>query len=115
MPTFAEIRAKQDVPVIAANKQGLVTYINSAFEQAYGWTESDLLGEPLSTIIPKTLHDAHHAGFSRFIHTEKPTLLGKNLPLKIVTKTGQEIEAEHCIVADKVNGEWAFAATIQKR
>jgi PAS domain S-box-containing protein len=116
MPSaYEEIKAKQDIPVISANKQGLITYINSAFEKAYGWTEKDLIGEPLATIIPKALHDAHNAGFSRFIHTETPSLLGKKLPLKIMTKAGTEIEAEHCIVAEKQSNDWVFAATIEKR
>jgi PAS domain S-box-containing protein len=112
MQSIAELKSKQDIPVISMSKQGLVTFINQQFTDTYGWLESDLIGKPLSTIIPVSMRDAHNLGFSRFLLTETATLIGKPLPLKIKLKSGTELDAEHCIIAEKINGEWEFAATI---
>jgi PAS domain S-box-containing protein len=112
MDTVAEFKAKKDVPVITADNHGIITYINSRFNDVYGWSEADLVGKPLSTIIPPSLHDAHNLGFSRFMLTGKPTLLGKTLSLKVITHDGVEMDAQHCIIAEQINGDWVFAATI---
>lgn len=110
--TIAELKNQNDIPVIVADHQGVITYINPIFEKTYLWPFKKLAGRLLVTIIPTTLHDAHHLGFSRFLTTEKPTLLEKPLPLAILLGDGTEIAAEHTIYAEKENGNWVFCATI---
>ncbi len=110
--TIDELVARTDVPVISADHRGYITSINEQFRHAYGWEAADLIGQPLPTIIPGNLHDAHHMGFSRFLTTGRPTLLEQPLSLRIMTKDGRELEAEHFIVAEQLGGDWAFAASI---
>ena len=113
MATISEIKNETKIPSVIADEQGLITNINQAFETVFGWQKNEILGKPLTIIIPKTLHDAHHLGFSRFITSGKPTLLNQALKLKAVTKDGTEFNAEHYIVAEKENDKWIFAATIR--
>lgn len=103
---------RTDVPVVCADAHGYITRVNDRFADAFGWATTDLAGRPLSTIIPERFHVAHHMGFSRFLTTEVPTLLGQPIMLWIVAKDGQETEAEHVIVAENREGSWAFAAMI---
>jgi PAS domain S-box-containing protein len=112
MMTLNELKQKNDIPVVLADHQGIISYINKKFEAVWKWTEADLIGKPLTSIIPANLRTAHHLGFSRFLATSKPTLLNQPLKLKVMSKDGQESEAEHVIVAEKVDGNWAFGATI---
>lgn len=112
MQSIAELKSMTDVPVICATKQGFISYINPSFTEHFAWTESDLIGQPLSSIIPTNLQDAHNLGFSKFLLTENANLLGKPLLLKIITKDGAELNAEHCIIAEKIDGDWEFAASI---
>lgn len=109
----AELRQRTDIPVIAADHRGFITSINERFHEAYGWTEADLVGQPLPTIIPKRFHDAHHSGFARFLTTETPTILGRELALVVMTKDGREVVAEHFIVGSLAGERWEFAATIR--
>ena len=111
----ADLRLRTDVPVIAADHRGFVTWINEPFTEAYGWTADDLVGLPLPTIIPRRFHDAHHSGFSRFLTTRTPSLLGQPIDLVIVTRDTGELLAEHFIVATESNGQWEFAAIIRPR
>ncbi len=108
----AELRLRTDVPVISADHRGYITWINDRFSEAYGWTEADLVGRPLPTIIPRRFHDAHHSGFSRFLTTETPVILGQSFELVIVTKDGRELVAEHHIVGSRAGSRWEFAAMI---
>lgn len=113
MRTIEEIRRETDVPVVIADHQGIITQVNERFEAVFGWQAHDIIGKPLSTVIPPSLHDAHHLGFSRFLTTGKPTLLNQLLKLKAVKKDGREFDAEHFIVAEERDGQWVFGATIK--
>ena len=113
MPSLDELKREKDKPVVIADHQGCIRYVNPRFEVVFGWKGSEVLGKPLSIIIPTHLHDAHHLGFSRFLTTERPTLLGQPWNLKAVSKDGREFDAEHVISAEKVDGQWVFGATIR--
>jgi PAS domain S-box-containing protein len=112
--TISEIKKVEDIPAVIVNEEGFITYINPAFEKCFGWELSELTGKTLTVIIPENLHDAHNMGFSRFLATGKPTLLGKPLTLRSVTKEGVEFDAEHYIVAEKIDGHWIFGATVKR-
>lgn len=111
--TLEDLRRETGVPVVIADDQGLITHVNERFEALFGWTKAEMVGKPLTVIIPQNLHDSHHLGFSRFLTTGKPTLLNQALQLKAVTKAGQEFDAEHFIVAEQRQGRWVFGATIR--
>ena len=111
--TLDDIRQTTDFPAIIVDHEGLIVFVNEPFTSDFGWEMSDVSGEPLSAIIPSDLRDAHNLGFSRYIATEQPTLLNKPLNLKIMTKDGRVLDAEHFIVAEKSDGRWSFGATIR--
>jgi PAS domain S-box-containing protein len=108
-----EILEEKTIPAVAANEEGILTFINEPFERSYGWTKEELIGHSITDIIPPHYRSAHHVGFSRFIATEHPTLLGKPLALVVLHKDGRSITAEHFILANKVDGRWCFGALIQ--
>ena len=113
MKSIEEISGYTDVPVVIADQQGRITQVNQSFETVFGWRRQEIIGQPLTVIIPKQLHDSHHLGFSRFLTTGAATLLNQPLSLKAVTKAGREFEAEHTIVAEQRQGRWVFGATIR--
>lgn len=110
--TFQQIKERQDVPVVVIDSNGLFIYVNERFCEVFGFHTIDVLGHPLSMIIPANLRDAHNMGFSRFLFSQKPTLMGKSLKLKAIDNFGNEFIAEHVIMAEKSQGHWQFAATI---
>lgn len=111
--TVEEMLAMKKVPVVAINQESIFTYINEAFEKEYGWKESELLGKPVTKIMPAHMRSAHNVGFSRFLTTESSQLLGIPLPLSILYKDGTEKLSEHFILGDKqADGRWRFAAII---
>lgn len=111
--TLQDLRREATALVIFADDAGAITYVNKAFEAAFGWTLKELAGKPLTVIIPRRLHDAHHLGFSRFLSTGKPTLLGRPLKLMAVDKAGREFECEHTILAELEAGRWVFGAALR--
>lgn len=111
--TIAELRRQTNEACICSDHEGTVTDVNSAFTALFGWRREEIIGQPLTTIIPVNLRDAHQLGFSRFLTTGKPTLLNQPLSLKALAKDGRVFDAEHLIVAEYSEGRWAFAARIR--
>lgn len=110
---FAAVLNDRTVPVVGMDQEGLITFLNDAFENSYGWTSQDAVGKQLaSVIIPPYMRDAHRIGFSRFLTTGQPTLLGKPLKLPIQCKDGRILNVEHIIFAEKEGERWRFAARI---
>jgi len=112
MLTIDSLKAETHIPVIIVDHHGIVAYINQIFTKEFGWQKDVLIGKTLTTVIPDNLKDAHHMGFSRFLLTGKPTILNQPLKLKILKMDGKEADAEHIIIAEKINGSCVFGATI---
>jgi len=111
--TLKDLKRVTDVPVLIIQHQGLIIYVNGCFGVVFGWSFDQIVGQSLATIIPKSFHDAHNLGFSRFAITEKSTVLNHPLQLKAVTKDGREIDMEHFIIAEQQQGQWMFGATLR--
>jgi PAS domain S-box-containing protein len=111
--TLATLRGENNFPVIISDQNGIVEFINPSFTSLFGWNQDEIVGQPLSTIIPPNLHDAHNLGFSRFLATGKGRLLNQPLVLKAITKEGRVFDAEHIIVAENETGQWRFGAQIR--
>ncbi len=113
MLTIDALKAETAIPAIIVDHDGTIVHINEVFEETWGWQKDQLVGESLTTIIPDNLRDAHHMGFSRFAVTGKPTILNQALELIILKADGQETPAEHYIIAEEIDGNWVFGATIK--
>lgn len=113
MQTLNNLMRVTDLPVLIAQHQGFIIYVNECFRVVFGWSSDEVIGQPLAAIIPNSFHDAHNLGFSRFAMTEKSKVLNHPLQLKAVTKDGREIEMEHFIIAEQQQGQWMFGATLR--
>jgi PAS domain S-box-containing protein len=51
--------------VISIDERGIVAMWNPAAAALFGYTEEEMLGEPLTAIIPTRFRDGHEAGLQR--------------------------------------------------
>ncbi|MDQ3014746.1 MAG: PAS domain S-box protein [bacterium] len=110
-----DILREKDLPAVAIDAQGIFFFVNEAFEKAYGWKKEDLIGNVITKIMPPYMRDAHNFGFSRFLTTETPRILGQKFALPVYCKNSDIVDAEHYIVGEKKDTVWRFAAIIQVR
>lgn len=111
---LADLETEMEVPVIIADSRGVITRVNRPLAQLFGWEISEMLGEPITMIIPPSLRGAHQAGFSRFLATGESRLLNQSIRLKAVRKDGCEFVADHFIISEVKDGQRFFAATIRE-
>ena len=112
-PTLQALR-ESGLPLIVADRLGIVVEINHEFASVYGWDNETLVGGSLSLILPDAHKMSHQLAFSRFTLPPTPSaVLGH--PLKLATRCadGSDLISEHFIIADNTSGEWVFAATLK--
>jgi PAS domain S-box-containing protein len=81
--------------IISIDEAGLVCEFNRAAEQIFGFSTSELLGKPLTAIIPERLRDQHIAGLQRYLTTGQRHLpRWQNIELPGLTKDGREFPLE---------------------
>jgi two-component system CheB/CheR fusion protein len=44
------------IPIILADSDGCITDLNAEAEQCYGWRRDELLGQPMTTLVPAQYH-----------------------------------------------------------
>ncbi|MEY4297017.1 MAG: hypothetical protein RLZZ423_196 [Cyanobacteriota bacterium] len=112
MPPSLDELAASAQPYVEADALGNVVRINQAFREVYGWSDADILGEPLGAILPESFRMSHQLGFSRFQATEQSTILAHPLRLSTRCADGRDIVSEHYIVGEKRGDSWMFGATL---
>ncbi len=55
--------------VLLMDENGLVVAANASVERILGYKPDDLIGSPLSRIMPERYRVAHHEGFRRYVAT----------------------------------------------
>jgi len=111
--TIADIKSETELPAVIIDHRGFIVFVNRSFEAAFGWQSADIIGEPVTTIIPSVMRDAHNLGFSRFLTTGQPNILNQSINLTAMNRAGEVFEAEHYIIAEQQNDEWVIGATIR--
>jgi len=76
--------------IISADQSGKIRYWNAAAERIFGYSESEVLGKPLTLLIPQRLRDKHEKGMQRYLETGQSHLLGKTVELAGLRKDGSE-------------------------
>src|SRR5215510_7219445 len=81
--------------IVSLDEHGLVCEFNYAAEQMFGFTKAEMLGKPLTPIMPPHLRDAHTAGLQRYLTTGQRHLPHwHNVELPGYTKDGREFLLE---------------------
>lgn len=90
--------------IVLADDEGKIVSWNSAAERLFGYTEGEILGQPLTTIMPTRYREDHQRGLERARVTGVSPLTGKTIELHGLRKDGSEFPIELSL------GTWRFGA-----
>lgn len=100
--------------VVAADTHNGIIYANAAAERLLGWSASGLAGQRLTGIIPERLHDAHIAGYSRYLVTREPRLIGRPVQVPARRRDGSEVDVWlQLAAAGDRHGQAMFVASLR--
>ncbi|MFI7316945.1 SpoIIE family protein phosphatase [Streptomyces venezuelae] len=79
---------ESSVPTVAADDDGRIIAANPALADLLGWQIDDLIGRPLTVLIPKHLRERHRAGFTALRLTGRSRIMGRSIPLPALHRDG---------------------------
>lgn len=81
--------------VFTIDDQGRVTGWNAQAERTFGWTDDEVLGQPMhDLILPERFREAHVNGLNRFMETGESEILGRRRELVGLRRNGEEFPVE---------------------
>ncbi len=84
--------------IVATDRQGLITLFNPAAEQTFGFRSAEVLGKPISLLIPDG---------------QDPRDVGRTVEMNGVRKSGEVFPMEISLSAVDVSGELQFIGSIR--
>ena len=79
---------------MSADSSGRVLTWNRGAERLFGWTADEMVGRPLTVIIPERFRALHHDGIARVRRTGTSKLAGKVVELAGLRRDGSELPIE---------------------
>lgn len=80
--------------IITIDSDSVILYANPATQRIFGWEPVELIGQPLSTLMPQRLRQAHCVAFSRYQVSASKTMAWSAVSVPGLHRSGEEIELE---------------------
>jgi PAS domain S-box-containing protein len=79
--------------IVLTDGEGMVISWNTAAERLFGYTQGEILGQPLTTIMPTRYREGHLRGLEQ-AKAGRPTQTGRTIELSGLRKDGSEFPIE---------------------
>ncbi|MBF0110944.1 MAG: response regulator [Magnetococcales bacterium] len=96
--------------ILSANEEGCFTFWNRGASVIFDYREEEVLGRPLTLLIPERDHEAHARALARVRDTGEMKLAGQLLELTARRKDGTEFPLELSLSSWMANGKRFFSA-----
>ena len=80
--------------VISIDDRSIIQFANPATLRVFGYDPTELIGEPLTVLMPEFLRELHHKGFRRYLATGHRHMNWQATELTALRKDGQEFPVE---------------------
>lgn len=94
--------------ILIGDEEGHVLSWNLAAEKMFGYAAQEILGKPLTLLMPSRYHQAHRQGLERVRTTGETRMVGKTVELHAVRKDGTEFPIELSLSHSRSSGGGAF-------
>src|SRR5581483_906803 len=86
-PTRALVEAAVDA-IVTADATGRIVEWNPAAERLFGYTAAEVMGRPLTILMPEGMREAHERGVDRFASSGAGRIMGRTVELEAVRADG---------------------------
>jgi len=85
--------------IVSADEHGHIAFWNPGAARLFGYSAEEVLGRPLTLLMPERFHAAHLAGISRYLSTGEARVVGRTVELAGRRKDGGEFPLELSLAA----------------
>ncbi len=80
--------------IVSIDDSGVIQFANPATFRIFGYAPTDLIGKPLTVLMPEFMRNLHHDGFSRYLATGHRHINWQGTELTALRKDGEEFPIE---------------------
>jgi PAS domain S-box-containing protein len=99
--------------IITADHAGRITYFNPGAERIFGYAAGDVVGAPLTLLMPERFHEPHRQGLARYLATGEARVVGRTVELVGRRKDGAEFPLELSLASRRQGSAPAFTGIIR--
>jgi PAS domain S-box-containing protein len=103
--SFQELRGRQDAlcasemrfrsvvqsaadAIVLSDESGKIRFWNNGAATMFGYSEDEIIGAPIETLMPAQYRERHRAGFERYLITHRSHIVGRTVELEGLRKDG---------------------------
>ncbi len=98
---------------LTSDSAGVLVGWNRGAEAIFGYAESEILGQPMTLLMPSRFHDPHRAGVARVAAGGPDHVLGRVVELYGLRKDGSEFPLELSLAKWASAGGWFFTGIVR--
>ncbi len=110
---FRSVAQSANDAIISADHAGNIISWNRGAETIFGYGEKEVLGNPLTVLMPERYRELHRTGLERLVSTGEERILGKTLEWYGLRKNGTEFPLDLSIATWKTEGGIFFSGIIR--
>src|SRR5262245_43919375 len=111
---FAGILAIAGDAIVSIDGNHRITLFNEAAEQLFGYSRSEMIGQPMDLLIPSRFRSVHHRHIERFTSgPDMPRRMAEQREVPGRRKSGEEFPIEASISKVKIAGEWVYTVVLR--
>ena len=101
---FEALAENAQDPIVSADSSGNIIYFNKAAQRAFGYEASEVLGKPLTLLMPERFREPHVAGITRFVTEGESYSVARMIDTIGSKKNGTEFPVELSLGSWKAQG-----------
>jgi PAS domain S-box-containing protein len=110
---FRAVAQSSNDAIIIGDQAGNILFWNSGAQTIFGYQSEEVVGKPLTLLMPERYRTPHQHGMARYSGTGETRILGKTVELHGIRKTGEEFPLELTLSAWKENNQQFFSGIIR--
>lgn len=80
--------------IIIVDQTGSINFASNRIEAMFGYLPDELIGKPVSVLVPERHKDLHVGHMGRFMKDPRPRIMGVGMELRALRKDGSEFPTE---------------------
>ncbi|MGH7846656.1 MAG: sensor histidine kinase, partial [Candidatus Binatia bacterium] len=99
--------------VVSIDNRGTIILFNPSAEDIFGYSAREVMGRPVTCLMPARLHSAHNQSFIRCVSTGQSTIIGRIVEMVGQRKNGSEFPIEISLSSWRSGNELYFTAFLR--
>ncbi|HRH44646.1 MAG TPA: PAS domain S-box protein, partial [Pyrinomonadaceae bacterium] len=80
--------------ILTIDADSNIIFVNEAIEKVFGYSAEELIGKPMTMLMPERMRDGHDEGLNRYLSTNQRNINWEGVTLPGLHKDGHEIPLE---------------------